>query len=67
MKHLTRSTLIRSVLFASFMVLFSAAQAAGPVTQFIWTTQPGLATNGLNFAQNPVHPQSLYLTSSGLD
>jgi len=36
------------------MVLFSAAQAAGPVTQFIWTTQPGLATNGLNFAQNPV-------------
>jgi endoglucanase len=27
---------------------------AGPVTQLIWTTQPGLATNGISFGQQPV-------------
>jgi glucosylceramidase len=26
----------------------------GPATQLVWTTQPGLATNGLPFAQQPV-------------
>ncbi|HWX21680.1 MAG TPA: hypothetical protein VN578_17385 [Candidatus Binatia bacterium] len=54
MKPTTRPALIQFVLFASLMIFFSAAQAAGPVTQFIWATQPDLATNGLNFAQNPV-------------
>jgi len=28
--------------------------AAGPATQLIWSTQPGLATNGLSFAQQPI-------------
>jgi aryl-phospho-beta-D-glucosidase BglC (GH1 family) len=27
---------------------------AGPATQLIWSTQPGLATNGLPFSQQPV-------------
>jgi hypothetical protein len=26
----------------------------GPVTQLVWTTQPGMATNGLPFGQQPV-------------
>ena len=33
---------------------FGGAIAGGPVTQLIWTTQPGGATNGLPFAQQPV-------------
>ncbi|HEX3800105.1 MAG TPA: glycosyl hydrolase family 28-related protein [Verrucomicrobiae bacterium] len=41
--------------FAGFTIgLVPKAQAAGNATQLIWTTQPGLATNGFVFAQSPV-------------
>ena len=36
------------------MMCFSAAYGQGPITQFIWATQPNLATNGLKFGQHPV-------------
>jgi hypothetical protein len=38
---------------ATVSILVSS-NTAGPATQLIWTTQPGLATNGVPFGQQPV-------------
>jgi hypothetical protein len=54
MKPSTATSRLQLVLLASLMLLCSTSHGAGPVTQFIWTTQPDLATNGLQFAQRPV-------------
>ena len=36
------------------MSILVSNNTAGPATQLIWTTQPGLATNGVPFGQQPV-------------
>jgi aryl-phospho-beta-D-glucosidase BglC (GH1 family) len=45
---------IDSVRNATVSIQVVSNSVAGPVTQLVWTTQPGLATNGLPFAQQPV-------------
>ncbi len=45
---------IDSVRNATVSIQVVSNSAAGPVTQLIWTTQPGLATNGWPFVQQPV-------------
>jgi endoglucanase len=44
---------VNSVNIATVSILVTN-NAAGPATQLIWTTQPGLATNGVPFGQQPV-------------
>ncbi len=44
---------VNSANIATVSILVTS-NAVGPATQLIWTTQPGMATNGVPFGQQPV-------------